>query len=204
VPEEGADMARNTKDRILEAALALFARNGYAATNIKDISEAVGIVKSAFYRHFNSKEEVFDAVMEMMASYYEENMGSSRRMPPVPDSMEELKQLTMRMVNFTVHDERIVQSRKLLLAEQFHNERARDLANHYFLYGTESIFTKIFSGMMEKGIIRRCDPAILAFSYTSPITALVHLCDRDPAREPEAMEKLKAFVGHFTAEYANK
>ena len=54
-------MARNTKDRILEAALALFARNGYAATNIKDISEAVGIVKSAFYRHFNSKEEVFDA-----------------------------------------------------------------------------------------------------------------------------------------------
>lgn len=198
---EGADMAKNTRDRILEASLELFAKNGYAATNIKDISDAVGIVKSAFYRHFASKEEAFDAVMEMMASYYEENMGSISRMPPVPDSMEELKQLTMKMVNFTVHDEGIIQSRKLLLAEQFHDERVRDLANYYFLYGTESMFTKIFSGMMEKGIIKRCDPAILAFSYTSPITALIHLCDREPARESEAMEKLKAFIDQFTAEY---
>ena len=105
-------MAKDTRNRILEASLELFAKNGYAATNIKDISDAVGIVKSAFYRHFASKEEAFDAVMEMMASYYEENMGSTSRMPPVPDSMEELKQLTMKMVNFTVHDERIIQSRK--------------------------------------------------------------------------------------------
>ncbi len=34
-------MAKNTKGRIMEAALALFARDRYAATNIKDISDAV-------------------------------------------------------------------------------------------------------------------------------------------------------------------
>ncbi|MEE0954443.1 MAG: TetR family transcriptional regulator [Eubacterium sp.] len=41
---EGADMAKDTRNRILEASLELFAKNGYAATNVKDISDAVGIV----------------------------------------------------------------------------------------------------------------------------------------------------------------
>ena len=56
---EGADMAKNTRDRILEASLERFAKNGYAATNIKDISDAVGIDKSkvisAYYDKIDSK-----------------------------------------------------------------------------------------------------------------------------------------------------
>ena len=194
-------MAKNTREKILEAALEIFSRDGYTGTNLKDIAEAVGIVKSALYRHFESKEAVFNAVIDMMESYYKENLGSPDRLPPIPQSTDELAELTKRMVNFTVHDKRIIQTRKLLLAEQFHDERIRNLADYYFLYGMETMFTKIFAAMMENGSIKKCDPDMLAFSYTSPITSLIHLCDRDPAREPEAMEKLDGFIRSFIEIY---
>ena len=32
---------------------------------------------------------------------------------------------------------------------------------------------------MDKGLLRRDDPAMLAFAYTAPISALIHLCDRE-------------------------
>ena len=190
-------MARDTKEKILEAALEIFARDGYAETNIKDIAEAVGIVKSALYRHFESKEAIFFAVIDMMKTYYEDNMGSAEKLPGIPESTDELYEMTVRMVNFTIHDKKVIRTRRILLSEQFRDERVRDLADKYFMYGTEAMFTGIFSAMMDNGTIKRCDPEILAFSYTSPITALIHLCDRDPAKENEAMEKLDSFIRFF-------
>ena len=39
-------MANDTKDRILEAALEMFSQNGYAGTNIRELSASLGLVKS--------------------------------------------------------------------------------------------------------------------------------------------------------------
>ena len=194
-------MAKSTKEKILEAALEIFARDGYAETNLKDIAQAVGIVKSALYRHFESKEAIFNAVTDMMAEYYEKNMGSEEKLPDIPQSTDELYEMTLKMVNFTVHDRKIIQTRKILLSEQFRDEKIRDLADRYFLYGTEAMFTKIFSAMMDNGTIKRCDPEILAFSYTSPVTSLIHLCDRDPAKEKDAMEMLDRFIRCFIEQF---
>lgn len=196
-------MPNGTKDRILEAALAIFSRDGYAGTNLKDIAESVGVVKSAFYRHYASKKEVWDAVLDRMECYYTERFGSTENLPPVPKSTEELKTLTLRMLDFTVHDEKIIKTRRILLTEQFRDERARKLATRHFNEELESIFTKIFAGMMENGSLRCGDPAMLAFAYTAPISAMVQLCDREPERYPEVMEKIRAFVEHFILTYGN-
>ena len=48
--------------------------------------------------------------------------------------------------------------------------------------------------MMEKGLLKKKDPAMLAFGFTAPISALVHLCDREPGRQGEALERMEAFV----------
>lgn len=195
-------MAKDTKIRILDAALEIFARDGYAGTNIKDIADAVGIVKSALYRHFESKEAIWDAVADMVAEHYTENFGPTDHVPVMPKTTDGLYHMTMGMVNFTMHDPKIVQTRKILLTEQFRNDKVKELANNYFLYGMEARFTKIFESMMAAGTIKEDDPATLAFAYTSPITSLIHLCDRDPAKEPEAMERLHRFVDHFIKVYS--
>jgi AcrR family transcriptional regulator len=47
---------------LLESALELFARQGYAATSLRQIAEAVGVRGSAIYGHFASKQAVYDAL----------------------------------------------------------------------------------------------------------------------------------------------
>ena len=192
-------MAKDTKERILAAALDMFSQNGYAGTNIRELSESLGLVKSAVYRHFESKDAIWNTLLDELIAYYEARFGSPEHLPPVPESLEELVAMTMRMVDFTIHDEKVVKSRKLLTIEQFRDERARDLATKYFLTGLKDMFTQIFAGMTDKGLLRRDDPAMLAFAYTAPISALIHLCDREPEKTEEAMKQVEAFSRHFIA-----
>lgn len=197
-------MSKDTKEKILMAALEMFSRNGYAGTNIRELSASLGMGKSSMYRHFSSKEEIWNTLLDQMIAYYGEHFGSSEHLPPVPDTLEDLVQMTMHMVDFTVHDEKIVMTRKVLSIEQFRDERARDLATKHFLTGLTEMFTHVFIGMMEKGLLHQDDPAMLAFIYTAPISALIHLCDRDPQKTAEAMAQTEAFSRHFIKTYGVK
>ena len=197
-------MANDTKERILEAALEMFSQNGYAGTNIRELSASLGLVKSGVYKHYESKEAIWNALLDEMIAYYAEHFGSSEHLPPVPDSLEGLVTMTMQMVNFTVHDESIIMTRKVLTLEQFRDGRARELATKHFLTGLTEIFTHIFAGMMDKGSIRRDDPAMLAFAYTTPISALIHLCDREPEKTEAVLAKVESFSRHFIRIYGQK
>lgn len=197
-------MAKDTKERILAKALELFSQKGYEGTNIQEIMVSLGLVKSAMYRHFESKEEIWNTLLDRLIDYYEERFGSPEHLPPIPESLEELLAMTMRMVNFTVHDETVVMTRKLLTIEQFRDDRARALATKYFLTSLTEMFTHVFSGMMEKGLLRREDPAMVAFAYTAPISALIHLCDREPEKTEDALARIETFASHFIKTYGGK
>ena len=194
-------MAKDTRERILAAALEMFSQNGFAGTNIRELSASLGMGKSSLYRHFESKEAIWNALLDEMIAYYDARFGSSEHLPPVPESLEELVRMTMRMADFTIHDEKIVMTRKLLSIEQYRDERARDLATKHFLTGLTDMFTQLFSAMMERGLLRRDDANMLAFAYTAPISALIHLCDREPEKTAEAMAQIEAFSRHFIKTY---
>ncbi len=194
-------MAGDTKERILAAALEMFSQKGYAGTNIRELAGSLGMGKSSMYRHFESKEEIWNTLLDRMIAYYTARFGSGEHLPPVPDSLDGLVAMTMRMVDFTVHDEKIVKIRKVLAIEQFRDERAKALATRHFLTGLTQMFTHVFRGMMETGLLRQEDPAMLAFAYTAPISALIHLCDREPEKTEEAIGQIEAFSRHFTRIY---
>ena len=194
-------MAKDTKEKILTAALDLFSQKGYEGANIRELSASLGLVKSGIYKHFESKEAIWNALLDRMIAYYGERFGSPEHLPPVPDSPEEFIAMTMRMADLTIRDEKIVKTRKVLTLEQFRDSRARELATKHFLTGLTEIFTHIFAGMMEKGLIRFDDPAMLAFAYTTPISALIHLCDREPEKAEDAIRKIEAFSRHFMKVY---
>lgn len=190
-------MAKDTKERILAAALESFAQKGYAGTNLRELAASLGMGKSSLYRHFASKEELWNALLDQMVAYYERHFGSAEHLPPVPGSTEELVTMTMEMVGFTVKDEKVIKTRKLLAIEQFRDERARALASKHFLTGLTDMFAPIFAAMMEKGLLRRENERMLAFAYTAPISALIHLCDREPGKTEEALGQIEAFSRFF-------
>ena len=59
-------MAKATKEKILAAALEMFSQNGYAGTNIRELTASLGMVKSSIYKHFASKEEIWDDLLDAM------------------------------------------------------------------------------------------------------------------------------------------
>ena len=194
-------MAKDTKERILMAALDMFSKKGYEGTNIRELAESLGLVKSGIYKHYESKEAIWNALLDRMIAYYGERFGSAEHLPPVPDSLEDFVSMTMRMADLTIHDEQIVKTRKVLTLEQFRDDRARELATKHFLTGLTEMFTHIFAGMMDKGLLRRDDPAMLAFAYATPISALIHLCDREPDRTDDALDRIEAFARLFIQTY---
>lgn len=190
-------MEQTTRDRILDESLVMFAEHGYKGANLRDLAAHLDLSKSALYKHFASKEEIWNALLDRMEAYYARRFGSMDNLPPTPDSWEAFLQMSLGMIRFTVHDQQIILTRKLLLTGQFHDERVRKLATKHFLEGTANIYARVFDGMMEKGLLQRGDPAMLAFSFTAPISALIHLCDRQPERRDEAFERMEAFIRYF-------
>ena len=197
-------MAKDTKERILDEALRQFSQKGYDGTNIRELTASLGLVKSSMYKHYKSKEEIWNSLLDRMIVYYDERFGSAENLPPVPDTLDELVAMTMRMVDITVHDERIVMTRKLLSIEQYRDDRARQLATKHFLTGLTEMFTYIFDGMMKKGLLRNDDPQMLAFAYTAPVSSLIHLCDREPEKAADAISQIKAFSEHFVRVYGQE
>lgn len=194
-------MGNSTKSRILEEALVCFAENGYKGTNLRDLAENLNLSKSALYRHFSSKEDIWNAVLDMMESYYSDRMNSSKKTGSIPASCDDLYEITMNMIDFTMHDKKVILTRRLLLTEQFRDKRANSLASLHFFTRNKEIYSEVFTEMMKNGILKKDDAEILAIEFTTPITTLLHMCDREPEREAEIIRMIEAFVRHFISIY---
>lgn len=193
-------MAKGTKDRILEAALTLFSKNGFSGTSMNDIASALGLSKAALYRHFESKDEIRIVLIDEMEEYYAENFGSENDLPRVPDSADGFYDLAVGMANFTLRDEKIKKVRMMLTLEQFESDRAADLATRHFITAPEKIFCGIIRGMMDNGLLKKDDPEELAFEYAVPVSSLIRLADR----QPQEIDKVIDRIGKFTKRFIEK
>ena len=57
-------MAGDAKERILETVLTFFAQSGYLGTSMSDIAGQLGITKGALHKHYASRREILDRIVE--------------------------------------------------------------------------------------------------------------------------------------------
>lgn len=188
---------KTNKRQILDAALTVFSQKGYDGALLRDISSLLGITKAALYKHFAGKEALWEAMIDAVEQYYAEHTGAVSGIP-VPDTWEEFQELSLRQITFTLYDDTIRRVRRLLTVEQFHNSRMSALATKHFLTDITDRYTRLFAGMMDKGLLSAGDPALLALQYTAPVTVLIHLCDREPEKEPEVLAAIGAHIQSFS------
>ena len=67
-PEQHEAMRAATRERVRSAAVRLFARQGFAAVNMRRIAEEAGISTGSIYRHFTTKEELFEDLVTEAAT----------------------------------------------------------------------------------------------------------------------------------------
>ena len=191
----------STKERILEAALTLFAENGYDGTSVEQIANIVGIKAPSLYKHFKGKEDILNALIDSAEVRYEEMFGSEKNIGKIPESREEFIKVTMGRVAFTMHDPIIRKTRMFLVQEQFRNERISEVTTRHQLDGVQKMFAKIIKEMMDKGIVKDDDPSLLAVELTAPAVLLIAQADRKPQCEKELLESIEKHVWHFCNVY---
>ena len=190
---------KTTKTEILQAALTVFSAKGYEGALMRDISDSLGITKPALYKHYESKEALWQAMIAMVESYYREHMAAVSL--SIPESWEAFRAQVWRQIDFTMHDTTVRKMRRLLTLEQFRNEKMALLASKHFLTDNEARFRTLLAGMMSSGLMKTGDAAFLAYEFTAPITLLIHLCDREPDKEGTALQRMQAHIRCFEEMY---
>ena len=194
----------STKEKILDAALTLFAENGYDGTSVEQIANIVGIKAPSLYKHYKGKEDILNALIDSAEVRYEEMFGSENNIGKLPQSREEFIKVTMERISFTMLDPMIRKTRMLLVQEQFRNERISEATTRHQLDGVQRMFAKILKGMMDEGLVKKDDPDLLAAELTAPAVLQIARSDRQPQCEEECMEEIEKHLRHFCKVYMKK
>lgn len=192
----------STKERILYAALDLISERGYDGVGVDLLAEKAGLKGPSLYRHYKGKEKIFDSLIDMVEKRYEEGFRDTSE--TCPKSMDELINNAMKSVRFTVEDEIIRKTRRILAMEQFRSERLAEITSRYHLENLQHVYAGFFDEMMRKGLLIEDDPEYMALEFVAPVSLMIHICDRQPERKAEMVEKIQNHFKHFAKIYGKE
>ena len=146
----------NRKEEILIVALHLFARDGYEAVSVSQIAGEFDMTKGALYRHFKSKRDIFDCIVQRMecrdnelASDYDMPEDHKERMPEKYEtvSQDAFVKYSKSMFEYWTEDDFASSFRKMLTIEQFRSEEMQNLYQQYLAAGPASYVKDLFESM---------------------------------------------------------
>ena len=199
----------NTKQEILKASLELFSVQGFEATSISQIADAVGIRKASLYSHFDSKQAILDAIVKEVLRQYGEHSIFARAnwekdADNLPLTADEAVRMIQGQIRYILHDPAISRARKMLVIEQFQNPELAKLQTKQNYSDVLGYFTGLIKCLIQKGVLAADDPEIMAAQFCLPISVWINLCDREPGREQEVMELVERHIRQFFRLYARK
>lgn len=188
----------NTKEKILSVALTLFSTKGYKAVSVRHIASDVGIKASSLYNHFENKQEILDELIEKNTKYIEDFLKDAMDLDSLIVSRKHNRKkqcdidfidTTLKIVKFFIENDNVIKFRKLLTIEQFNNPTLSALYKKVFISDILEYESKLFSYLMNKNLLIRNDPYILALQFFSPIFLLLYNDDKVTLEDYSTVEK---------------
>ena len=151
-------MAESTKERILETALELFAQNGYLGTSMNDIAGQLGFTKAALYKHYASKQEILDKIVEQMNKMDYERAEAYEMPETEPDGFAEaylhtpvqkIRAYSMAQFDHWTKEPFASNFRKMLTLEQYRDQKLAQLHHDYLAGGPLTYMAAIFRKLTD-------------------------------------------------------
>jgi AcrR family transcriptional regulator len=102
--EQFKEIRQRSRAAIKEAALELFARNGYQSTSISQIAKEAGISKGLIYNYFDSKEALLEAIVLEVIEDGERLMGMALEQYEQPgEQLRFIIESSFQMVHSNIH-----------------------------------------------------------------------------------------------------
>lgn len=199
-----------TKEKIVHAALTLFSEKGCGAVSVGEIAQAVGIKAPSLYKHYKSKKDIFNAIVDEMARRYEKRAAamqingreaSADRDRFAAISEAQLIEMGKGLFEYFVQDEYTRKFRKMLTVEQYHDTDLAALFTKQYADDPLAYQGALFLLLTQAGIFKPEDADIMAIHFYAPIYLLLTLCDRQPEREREALNILERHIKQFSRLY---
>ena len=209
----------NTKEMILEEALKQFSRKGYDGTSMSDIAEPLGISKAALYKHYKSKQEIFEKIIEESEVKYKEVLeklsvhypDNSRKKFSKNDvdvysdiSAEGLCKNVLTFVRFSMNDEYSRQVRRMLTISQFQNRELGEMYTRRYVDAMLDYDEKLFEQLIKSAVIKKGKPKSLAAMFYAPVIMYMGIWDREPERARECEKAIKDHVEQFFMMTSNR
>ena len=167
----------NRKEEILIVALHLFARDGYEAVSVSQIAGELDMTKGALYRHYKSKRDIFDCIVQRMeqqdgeqASEYDMPEEEKEKMPEKYEnvSLDDFVEYSKSMFEYWTEDDFASSFRKMLTIEQFRSEEMQNLYQQYLAAGPASYVKDLFESMGMINAKEKADRfyAVMYFYYS--------------------------------------
>ena len=159
----------STKEKILDAAIELFAKRGFNEVSVRDITRAVGIKESSLYNHFSSKQQILDEIFNYLDHEFSGMSIPEDEAVKLIDGMDPAEFMDMCIMNFKMYfgKPKLIRIWRIISIERFRNKRAneffiKNLVDYPLMYQSN-----VFDGMIIKGNIADADPKVLARAFYS-------------------------------------
>lgn len=172
----------DTKEKIMSAALKLFARDGYEAVSVSMIADKLGITKGALYRHYENKRNIFECIVKRMedrdferAVQFEVPEGTTEDTPEAykNTSLEAVRVYSKAQFRYWTEDAFASDFRRMLALEQYRSPETARLYQQYLAGGPLGYMTDIFA----EAAGGRSDAAECALAFYAPFFMLYSLYD---------------------------
>lgn len=174
------------KQEILDAAVRVFARNGYEKTSITDIAKEIGISQGLCYRYYASKEEIYDAALDKYASYIAAQNIKRTKLDGLT-LKEQILQMSGQMKEYVCAEREQTE-----LYALFHKKENYRMHNELFLRVSEKIvpfFVKALEDAIQRGEISLAEPKASAYFFVYGQMGLLMAKDYSEEEKTQKIQK---------------
>lgn len=164
----------NTKDKILEVSLSMFSASGYNAVSIRDICGEVGIKESSIYYHFKNKQDILDSLMNKFEEYINSLLLVLQSQTVTGRQGLSFDWMDIYFFNQYLFDPFCNKMMRLMLNEQFHNEKLREAYEKWLFTEPRKIETGVFLMLAEVGIMSYADATRTGLDFHAYMTMLTY------------------------------
>jgi AcrR family transcriptional regulator len=154
------------RELILDTAVRMFSEKGFRGVTTRALAGAVGVSEPVLYQHFQTKRDLYRAIIEERAVRGERAIPAS--LCAAFDTREDDRQFLVRLANGIIDWQAGAPSytRLLLYAALERHELGRIFAEHYSVSFFSSL-ADYFRRRMTEGAFRQLDPEIVAETFTA-------------------------------------
>ena len=179
---------------------------------MSDIAAPLGISKAALYKHFASKQQIFDRIIVESEVKYKDffeklsvhpgngkNVELNKKDVDVYTgiSAEGLIENVLTFVRFSMTDKYSKQVRQMMTISQFQSKELGEMYTKRYVDAMLGYDEKLFEQLIKTGVIKKGDPKVLAAMFYAPVTMYMGIWDREPNRAKECEKAIKNHVEQF-------